>query len=246
MPLPTFIGIGVMKCGTTSLYDFLKGHPDVFLSTEKEIHYWDKAKREPLAAYAKAFAGSDGYKAIGEITPSYIAQRGALAAIATALPDAKVVVLLRDPVSRAVSQLKHIARSRSPKLPGEDGKVAFFDMHKHLDKELDVIERLSDRSFTAPSLNVLRRGHYVEQLELVEQYFSGKSLVHKFEDAIADTPEFNARISEFLEIPVVPMEWPHSNPGKRRVTLQRGISDRLTEYYESWNSRLSERFGIDY
>ena len=68
---PTFICVGAMKAGTTSVHSLLGQHPEVFVTTPKELKFWEKPKNEDLEAYHAAFAGSEGYSARGESSVGY-------------------------------------------------------------------------------------------------------------------------------------------------------------------------------
>jgi len=104
--LPNFFVCGVPKAGTTSLYEYLAAHPDVFMSTEKEPWFFHGEKYEKgLDWYSETFFdGYDGEEAIGEVTPVYFAHDTATKRIAGDIPDPRVVFLLRDPAERAWSE----------------------------------------------------------------------------------------------------------------------------------------------
>ena len=106
LPLPDFLGIGLMKCGTTWLYENLREHPDVFMSANKELRYFS-APPAPLASYAAHFRDADA-PLKGEISPPYgtmpIERIRLLHAL---LPDVRLVLLLRDPVEREWSHVHH-------------------------------------------------------------------------------------------------------------------------------------------
>jgi hypothetical protein len=106
--LPTFIGIGAMKSGTTSLYHYLDQHPQVTMSTPKETNFFLKRRREDWEWYRQRFAGEA--EAYGEISPKYAGYPGYVTNIEQmyeALPNLKLIYLLRDPIERAVSHYMH-------------------------------------------------------------------------------------------------------------------------------------------
>lgn len=111
---PNFFIVGAASSGTTSLYTYLKQHPEVFLPALKEPHYFAQLRpayeqrylftyvtteKDYLALFSKAA----DCKAIGEASPSYLWCPTAPARIRQAVPAAKIVILLRDPVERAYS-----------------------------------------------------------------------------------------------------------------------------------------------
>lgn len=110
--LPDFFILGAPKCGTTTLYDWLAAHPRIVMPG-KEICFFsqdifpteDLPHHIPdLEAYARLFAVPPGTAMLkGDATPKYLHSDRALAAIAKLLPEARLVVCLRDPVDLAVS-----------------------------------------------------------------------------------------------------------------------------------------------
>jgi len=118
MTLPNFLIIGASKCGTTSLYQYLAQHPDVFMSAIKETNWFayegQNESRYPIRtseAYERLFDGVTGQRAIGEASPQYLKSAAAAAErIAAALPGVRLVASLRDPADRAYSSYLHSLR----------------------------------------------------------------------------------------------------------------------------------------
>lgn len=111
---PNFFIVGAQNSGTTSLYAYLKQHPDVFMPALKEPHYFAQIMPSheqrylrtiirDEAAYLRLFRKAKGYNAIGEASPSYLWETNAPLRIHDAVPHAKIIILLRDPVERAYS-----------------------------------------------------------------------------------------------------------------------------------------------
>jgi hypothetical protein len=116
--MPTFIGFGVMRCGTTSVYHYLKQHPQVFMSPVKETNFFaylaaqadfapglediDTPVRS-LGAYQQIFADAENARAIGELSPHYFRTPGVPACIGVHLPGVRLFCILRNPIDRAYS-----------------------------------------------------------------------------------------------------------------------------------------------
>jgi hypothetical protein len=117
MTLPTFLGIGVPRAGTTWLHTLLSGHPDAYLPTRrKEVRFFDRHFDRGLEWYEGFFSppeGTDGYGAIGEISPQYLYGPECPARIGSVLPSAKLLVMLRHPVDRAYSQYGFLLQRRN-------------------------------------------------------------------------------------------------------------------------------------
>lgn len=110
MTLPNFLIIGAAKSGTTSLYHYLRQHPDIFMSRIKEPNYYtdednllDIPAIRSRAAYEALFAGAKGRRAIGEATVRYLNAIAGIDRIHADLPGVRLIVLLRQPADRAYS-----------------------------------------------------------------------------------------------------------------------------------------------
>lgn len=116
--LPNFVIIGAMKAGTTSLYHYLRQHPEVFMPATKELHYFVAEKNWSRGPewYERQFAGAGGAVAVGEASPDYAKfpeYRGVAQRLADALPHARIVYAVREPVERIRSHYLHdVARGR--------------------------------------------------------------------------------------------------------------------------------------
>jgi hypothetical protein len=111
--LPNFLIIGGVKCGTTSLYQYLIQHPDVFMPPrlkEPRFFCYDgrpstlKLPIKTLEAYSALFDEVTTEKAIGEASPHYFTHPHAAGAIKGLIPNAKLILSLRHPVDRAHSE----------------------------------------------------------------------------------------------------------------------------------------------
>jgi hypothetical protein len=120
MTLPNFVVIGVAKAGTSSLHAYLRQHPEVFLPRMKDPAYFAyngqfdhvRFRVRTLADYEALFAGAGSAKAIGDVTDTYFRARVAPANIRAAIPQARIIVSLREPVSRANSLYHMMMRNR--------------------------------------------------------------------------------------------------------------------------------------
>jgi hypothetical protein len=125
--LPNFVIVGAAKCGTTSLFEYLAGHPQIYLPTRKELHYFsysaiarnsagpgDAAYLAHFCAdrrqYERHYLAVKGQRAIGEVSPSYFHYAEVAERISDELAKPKIIVILRDPVEKAFSQYMHLVR----------------------------------------------------------------------------------------------------------------------------------------
>lgn len=108
MKRPNFFVIGAPKCGTTSLYYWLSGHPKIFTSDIKEPHFFDSElksrKVRTLSRYKKLFEdANDNHLAVGEGSTGYLFSQEAVPRIESRYSDAKYIVMLRNPIEMAPS-----------------------------------------------------------------------------------------------------------------------------------------------
>ena len=108
-PRPTFIGIGGHKCASTWLAECLYCHPEVLMTSPKEIQFFDRNSGKGMGWYLKHFRNGKEYKAAGEFTPRYLVNV-LPTDIRDALGNLQVIVSLRNPVSRFVSHYQHYIR----------------------------------------------------------------------------------------------------------------------------------------
>ena len=131
--LPNFIVIGAPKSGTTSLYYYLRQHPNTYLPVQKELHYFsykqlkentngpgDRQVLNSLCAnrdeYDKHYASVRAEHAVGDISPSYL-YYGVQKQIQQELGPIKIIVMLRNPVDKAYSQYMHLVRDQRETFP---------------------------------------------------------------------------------------------------------------------------------
>ncbi len=100
---PNFFIVGAPKCGTTSLWGYLKGHPEVYMATPKELFFFDSdlwgnpGWAPSLEQYLDCFSAAGTQKKIGEATPSYLRSQGAPKDIKAFNPQAQIIIMLRNP-----------------------------------------------------------------------------------------------------------------------------------------------------
>jgi len=136
MTRPDFVLVGVPRSGTTSLYNYLKQHPQVAVSRLKEINFLaypgaERARRDypwlsfpvtTLAAYEELFADAgDGVKV--DFSASCFRSEVAVARIREFAPRAGLIVVLRDPVTRAYSAYLNQVRKGYESRPPEEALV---------------------------------------------------------------------------------------------------------------------------
>jgi hypothetical protein len=111
VPLPNLIVIGAAKCGTTSLHAYLDDHPEIAMSRTKELNFFmGEDLGRDLAWYASHFLDAP---VRGETSPGYAlwpVVPGVPERMSAAVPDARLVYVVRDPIARLVAHWVHSSR----------------------------------------------------------------------------------------------------------------------------------------
>jgi Sulfotransferase domain len=111
MGLPTFVVIGAMKCGTSSLWSYLDAHPQVYMAPKEIDFFIDRTfYGRGMDWYRSQFDGSDGFDAAGDVSPVYTSAQWfpeVAPRIAEQLPDVRLIYVMRHPYERMVSHYLH-------------------------------------------------------------------------------------------------------------------------------------------
>lgn len=105
-----FVGIGVQKCASTWLYEILLDHPQVALGRRKEVDFFSYNFGRGYQWYESHFSAAGERRVFGEISPSYFIDKNVPERVKAYAPDAKLLISLRDPVERAISNHRHEVR----------------------------------------------------------------------------------------------------------------------------------------
>ncbi|HET7482657.1 MAG TPA: sulfotransferase [Actinomycetota bacterium] len=219
--LPNFIVIGAMKAGTTSLWQYLRKHPQVFMSALKEPGYFTVERRWHLGRdwYASLFEEGTGKRAIGEASTSYTKFprfSGQPARMAALIPDVRLIYLVRNPIERVRSHYVHNVAQGEENVPIDR---AIFENPDYLDFS-----------------------RYALQLEqYLNEFGDDQFLVLRSEDLKNDRRASMQRIYDFLDIedwddPILDKEFHGAGERRRPLTIEGRI--RSLPGYSFLASRL--------
>ncbi|MEG4587393.1 tetratricopeptide repeat protein [Microcoleus sp. MOSTC5] len=234
--VPNFIIIGSQRCGTTSLYTYLAQHPQILTPIKKEMDFFswhfDRGIDWYLAHFPPMPPGEEFVT--GEASPSYFDSREAPERLYSLFPQAKLIVLLRNPVDRAISQFY--------RLTGLNWEA------RSLDRVIsDEIERLSQNPeyiIGEEPGNYLARGRYIEFIKKWRAFFPREQLlILKSEDFYAGAATTLKQVLEFLDLPEYQLsEYQNANPGSYQ-RVNESVRDRLSDYFRPYNQELEEYLG---
>jgi hypothetical protein len=165
--------LGGQRCGSTSLYDMLCGHPDVAPASHKEPHFFDNnhlrgeqfyRRLFPLQLQMRARERRQGRRAVtGEATTYYLAHPAVPARVRALLPDVRLIAILRDPVDRAYSHYQLSVREGREPLSFEEALAAEPD--RLAGEHERLIADPSYRGVAHRFFSYRSRGRYIDQLE---------------------------------------------------------------------------------
>jgi hypothetical protein len=201
--LPDFLGLGVQKGGTTTLQRLLEQHPGAFLPAAKELHYFSLHFAQGEAWYRAQFAAARSEQCCGEITPYYVFHPQAPDRVQALLPQARLIVLLRDPVERALSQYFHSRRLGLEGLPLE---AALAAESERLQGSHELLRAPVGRHRSHQEHSYLSRSRYEQQLPRWQARFSSNQLlVLRSEDLFEQPERVWDRVLCFLELEPWPL-----------------------------------------
>lgn len=200
MRRPNFFIVGAPRCGTTSMYIYLWQHPEVYVSVHKEPHFFGSdlsllagaIREEDL--YLQLFAGAGDHPRVGESSVWYLLSRRAASEIHAFAPDAKIIMLLRDPVRMAHSLHSLYTRSGNEDIP-------LFEDALAAEAERREGRRIPPGAYFPEGLIYTDVVRHADKVERYLQAF-GRENVHcvLLEDLVRDTAAVYRRTLEFLEI----------------------------------------------
>jgi hypothetical protein len=244
--LPDALIIGAMKCGTSSLHGYLEQHPDVIAPLRKEVHYFDNGYVRGEAWY-RAHFGRVGEPGLNfESSPYYLCHPAVPARVAGLVPEARLIVLLRDPLKRAYSHYWHEQSKGREKLSFEDAIAAERD--RIGDDEARLARGEIQRSEAHAHASYLLRGRYAEQLQRWFVHFARERfLILRFEDFARDPQSALDESLRFLGLPPMarPVELEVRN-ARSYPPLAPATAERLRAYFEPHNRALEALLGREF
>ncbi|MBI2711041.1 MAG: sulfotransferase [Actinobacteria bacterium] len=247
--LPDFVIVGAQRCGTTSLYRHLREHPQVrFPRATKGTHWFDEHGLRPESWYRANFplerarrraAAAGAPMRVGEACPYYLFHPSVPAWMADALPGARLIVLLRDPVERAWSQYRHEVARGYETLPFADALDAEAARLAGADAVLEV---RGARHESHQHHSYVARGRYAEQLQRVWSAFPRDRVLVAFSADLEREPVATlGRITDFLDLPPLPpIQLPRWNQRPPGGVLDQESARRIRAAVEESDAWLAE------
>ena len=238
---PSFIIIGAQKAGTTSLYEMLIQHSELLGSTTKEVHYFDRDEwyhQQNIDEYHHYFPTVESKVNVlsFEATPMYLFHPEVAERLYQYNAQLKLIVLLRNPVERALSAwtMYHYSMKGDPRT-----------FEQAIAQELRDYDRLS---YYNNKICYVKRGVYHEQIERYLKLFPKEQLLFLDSNEFKTMPSVVLeKVTSFLGVRNEEIKLLHSNASKveNKQDYPKQLA-KLKEFYEPYNYRLYELLGNDY
>ncbi len=241
--LPSFVIAGAPKCGTSTLYDYLGGHPGVRRGERKEptnfLHYPGSRLRSAMNYPLRLGAGGS---VVGDASVEYFSHPDGPANVRAIVPDAKIVFLLRDPVRRAWSDYWMFRNfgTESGDFDEIVGRAVDWLSDDHLDPLIDCVERVNSNPVRYVAI-----GRYARILERWLRVWPREQCLFVLsEDFFARPSETLLDVQRHLglearDLPDVPV----ARDGKIAEVMRPETEKRLRAFYAPENAKLAELLG---
>ena len=202
LPRLDFLIVGAMKCGTTTLRRVLSEHPAVHMPA-RELHFfgnhrrymavWRDGRLDPEALhehYGRHYAverDERGLPLLGGKTPNYMISTLTVERIQRFHPAARLVVMLRDPVSRARSHWNHLVRQRNADRVAAHRVAPSFA--EHLLRNARELDEARHPAAEVRGTNILHRGVYAPQIRRLHRFFGTEQVTVLFLDDLKADPQ---------------------------------------------------------
>ncbi|MEM6610972.1 MAG: tetratricopeptide repeat protein [Cyanobacteria bacterium P01_C01_bin.72] len=239
---PDFIIAGASKSGTSSIYYYLSRHPQVLLSHKKELDfYWQHYQRgvDWYLAHFPAITDRPDFLT-GEASPNYLRFPQVAQRIKDTFPQTKIILLLRNPVDRAISWHYHKLNSGLTKL----------DLATAISTEIERLATLTETQVINTGYynpdNIIGSLYFYQIKPWIEVLGREQFLILKSEDFYLDPSQVMDQVFKFLDLPSCPLDnYPKVNAGSYQEA-EVNIRKTLQEYFAPYNQRLEEYLGMEF
>jgi hypothetical protein len=235
--LPDFVIIGTQRGGTTSLYRYLAHHADVGPALRKEVHFFDLNYDRGVDWYRAHFPEQGQYQVVGEASPYYVAHPDVPARIHQVLPHALLILLLRNPIDRALSHYQLMVRRGLEPLSFQEA----VEREPERLRDSGGVESPSWRNYS-----YLARGVYAPQIERWLGLFpASQLLVIKSEDFYHDPGAVVIDVQTRLGLAPSRPDRMKAHHLSEYPQMDDALRRRLRDYFVPFNQQLYALLGRD-
>jgi hypothetical protein len=241
---PSFIIIGEARCGTTSLFNYISQNDKVLPPLKKEIHFFDYKFLKKKGWYKSFFPFVKEGKITGEATPYYFSHPKAAKRIKETYPDIKIILVLRNPIDRAISSFY---KQRDLKLETVDSIEDAINLEEErLKDSMANMSNNIDYDFNHKNYAYANRGLYYENLERWQSLFDeDQMLIFEFEELFSNIEVNYNKVIEFLNIDKQNIDFKHFNKGTYD-NIDAEFRMELGNFFEDSNQKLYDLLKTNY
>lgn len=229
--LPNFFICGAARSGTTSMWEYLRQHPDIFMPTvfgwKEPSFYCDLYGVKDRAFYLSLFAQAGNKKMVGEASTPYLSSPESAGRIHAELPHARIIIVLRNPIERAYSLYKWMCENGYEQIPTFAAALEAEDKERHANESF-----MRNNGQYYWNFLYFRSGLYHDQVKrYLDTFGAGQVKIFLFEDmtrepgrTVRETFEFLTVDPEFL--PAIDIHNPTSHESPLAPDLRRVLSER--------------------
>ncbi|MGK7919850.1 MAG: tetratricopeptide repeat protein [Trichodesmium sp.] len=241
---PNFIVIGVKKAGTTSIYRYLIQHPQILPAIKKEIDFWSFYFHRGLDWYQAHFPTiPESEKFLtGEASPSYFDAPDTPARLFHFFPKIKLIVLLRNPVDRTISDYYHEVRSNAENMSVEEV------INSRLEKLIKISSSfVKEKDYWNYQGDYIASSVYLDWLQKWLNIFPREQLLILPSEEFYSNPKTTMKqVFNFLGLPDYQIpNYPKLNVGSYSF-ISESLRQKLSDYFQPHNQRLEEYLGMKF
>lgn len=253
--LPNFLIIGAAKCGTSSLYDYLMQHPCIGGSLTKQIHFFDRYYDRQTSWYKVCFPfvwekffieKIKGKKFVtGEATPHYMTHPLAAKRAHKVVSDAKIIVMLRNPVDRAYSHYNMEKANKKEELSFEE---AIEKEPERITGEFEeMLNNKNNSGRNYPHRAYIKSGEYLEQIKRWREFYTKENFMYIKSEEFNKNPSYVYNdVLKFLGLPPFELKTYEKIRKRNYQKMNPDTRKKLIEYFRPYNEELYELLGVNF
>ncbi len=260
---PDFFIIGVGKGGTSSLYRYVIRHPQILQPLKKEMiffsDYFDYGIDWYLAHFPPALVQDKSFMTL-DASPAYLVHPHAPERLVQTFPNAKLIIILRNPVERSISAAYSGGQLKSRETRNLS---SFFDFEKAINSELQFLENFNSSILTKDDIQEIIYGKKITKtikttkyllsglyIFFIEKWMSlfpkEQFLILRSEDFYSNPSTVMKQVFDFLDLPNHQLsDYKQYNAGSYKP-MDENLYQKLSDFFKPYNQMLEEYLGMNF